>query len=396
MHRVRLIAAVFLCAAVHVSAATVTPGNTAFAFDLYARLKEQPGNLFLSPYSISAALAMTYGGARSATEAQMAKALHFDLPQADIHLAFAGLQNALNAMEAKGTAKLAVANSLWPQKGYDFLPAYLDLCKTQYGTAVTPVDFAGATEAARKTINGWVEEKTSNKIQEMFKPGVLDPMTRLVLVNAIYFKGTWLTQFDKNRTHDEPFHLAADRQATAPLMFVERKFRYSETPELQVIELAYAGNDLSMLVLLPRRADGLAALEQTLTAENYGAWTKGLRSRKARVWLPRFRTASEFSLNRTLAALGITDAFSPAADFSGMDGKKDLFIGAVVHKAFVDVGEEGTEAAAATGVAMMLKSAPMHDEPPVVFRADHPFLFAIRENATGGILFLGRIVDPTK
>lgn len=375
---------------------TAVTGNTAFACDLYGKLKAQEGNLFLSPYSISTALAMTYGGARGNTEAQMAKALNFGLPQDELHPVFAGLQDGLNAVQQKGKVKLAVANSLWPQKGYTFLPAYLDLCKKNYSVTITPVDFAGATEQARTTINDWVENKTEKKIQELFKPGVLSGDTRLVLVNAIYFKGNWVTQFDKRATTPQPFHLAAGKDVEAPLMRLEKQFRYTETPDLQALEMPYSGNDLSMVVLLPRQVDGLPALEAKLTEENLAAWTKGLASRKAMVWLPKFKTTAEFSLNQTLAALGMTDAFARQADFSGMTGQTDLFISAVVHKAFVEVNEEGTEAAAATGVAFTRERAIVREEEPVVFRADHPFLFIVRDNHTGSVLFLGRIVDPTK
>jgi serpin B len=381
------------CALIGVASGGVVTGNTEFASDLYGKLKEQPGNLFLSPYSISMALAMTYGGARGDTEAQMAKALHFMVPQAELHPSFAQLQAALDAVQKKGKVKLAVANSLWPQKEYKFLPDYLELCKTHYGSAVTLVDFKGATDAARKTINDWVEDKTNKKIQELFKPGALGPLTRLVLVNAIYFKGDWACQFKKEATKPAPFHLADGTDVESPTMFQTGEFKYGERENAQMLEIPYAGNDLSMLIVLPGKVDGLPALEAKFGAINLAAWTQGMQRRKTRVWLPKFKVTSEFFLNRTLAALGMTDAFTGKADFSGMDGSKNLSISAVVHKAFVEVNEEGTEAAAATGVGMILMSAP---QPARVFRADHPFLFLICENKTGNILFLGRVVDPTK
>ena len=373
---------------------TAVAGNTAFAFDLYSQLRSQEGNFFLSPYSISTALAMTRGGARGETAAQMAKAMHFDLAQEKLHPAFAALESGLNAVQQKGQVKLAVANSLWPQKGHVFLPAYLDLCRINYGVAVKPLDFAGATESARQTINAWVEDKTNRKIQELIKPGILDATTRLVLVNAIYFKGNWSSQFDKQLTKPGPFHVSAGKTVETPMMQATKEFRYAESPEAQALELSYAGNDLSMLVLLPRDANNLAAFERSLSPDKLYAWIRSLRSREVQLWLPKFKTTSEFSLNQTLAALGMTDAFTPRADFSGMDGTTDLFISAVIHKAFVEVNEEGTEAAAATAVVMKLSAVHIPEE-PVVFRADHPFLFLIRDNRTGSILFLGRIVDPT-
>ena len=371
----------------------IVTGNTAFALELYGQLRTQEGNLFLSPYSISTALAMTYGGARGATEKQMAKTLHFGLPQEQLHLGFAALQSRLNAVQQKGKIKLAIANSLWPHKGYDFLPAYLDLCQKQYGVAITPVDFNNATESARKTINDWVENKTNRKIQELFKPGILDARTRLVLANAIYFKGTWTEQFDKKLTRKQPFHLTTDKTTTAPLMHRQGRYRYAEYPTLQVLELPYAGNDLSMIVLLPVSHKELEAIEAKWSADRLAGWLKQLHPVEVDVYLPQFKMASQFSLNQTLAALGMTDAFTVKADFSGMDGQQDLFISAVIHKAFVEVNEEGTEAAAATGVAMEMKSEPAE---PVVFRADRPFLFLIRDNPTGSLLFLGRVTDPTK
>ena len=374
---------------------TAVADNIAFAFDLYSQLQSQEGNLSLSPCSISTALAMAYGGARGQTAAQMAKTMHFGLAQGKLHPAFAALESGLNAVQQKGQVKLAVANSLWPQKGHEFLPGYLDLCKTNYGVAVTPLDFIGATEPARQTINACVEDKTNHKIQELLKPGIVSPDTRLVLVNAIYFKGNWSSRFDKQLTRAGPFQVSAGKTVETPMMQITKQFPYAESPEAQVLELSYAGNDLSMLVLLPRDNNSLAAFERSLSPDKFYAWIRSLRSREVQVWLPKFKTTSEFSLNQTLAALGMTDAFSPQADFSGMDGTKNLFISAVVHKAFVEVNEEGTEAAAATGGVGTLKGIHIPEE-PVVFRADHPFVFLIRDNRTGSILFLGRIVDPTR
>ncbi len=341
----------------------VVTGNAAFATDLYAKLKNEKGNLFFSPYSISTALAMT----------------------------FAALRTELNAAQKKGKAQISVANSLWPQKGYPFLPEYVGLLKQYYGTSATPLDYAGATEAARKTINDWVEQKTNRKITDLIKPGLLDSLTSLVLANAIYFKGNWASQFDPRWTEEWPFHVAADKDVKSQLMTHKGKYAYAETPDLQVLELPYAGDDLSMIVLLPRKMAGVGALESELTAAKLAKWTKTLRERKVVVSLPKFKLTCEFSLKQTLAAMGMTDVFSGKADFSGMDGSRSLFISAVEHKAFVDVNEEGTEAAAVTGVVV---SRGMDDERVPVFRADHPFVFLIRDKRTGSILFLGRVANP--
>ncbi len=371
----------------------VVAGNTEFAVGLYGQLRKQEGNLCFSPYSISTALAMTYGGARGETAKQMAQTLHFIQPLDQLHPAFAALEADFNAAQKKGEIQLAAANSLWPQQGFAFLPDYLALCRQYYGTSVTPVDYRKNAEAARKTINDWVEAETNRKIVELLKPGMVDGLTRLALVNAIYFKGKWARQFDSKLTVEQPFHLSPKEQVTAQLMRQTGDFKYAEITGLQVVELPYLGDDLAMVVLLPREADGLDHLEKELTAQNLASWTTNLQSQKVEVFLPKFKIASEFSPAQTLAALGMPDAFNPSlADFSGMDGRKDLFISKVVHKAFVDVNEEGTEAAAATTVLMGFGG---RSRLPV-FRADHPFLFFIRDNHNGSILFLGRVTDPTK
>jgi serpin B len=375
----------------------VVAGNTEFAVDLYGKLRTHEGNVFFSPYSISTALAMTWGGARGETANEMAQTLHFDLPADKLHPAFAALEADLKAVQRKGQVKLATANSLWPQKDFALLPDFLALCRKYYGTTVTPVDYLRHTEAARKTINDWVEARTNGKIVELLKPGTLDPNNRLVLVNAIYFKGKWASPFETNRTVNEPFHTSSDKTIDVPLMRQTHDFRYAEFSGLQVLELPYARDDLSMIILLPREVDGLGHLEARLTAENLTAWTTHLEGQKVAVFLPKYKMTLAFSLAETLEALGMTDAFIYGkADFSGMDGRPDLFISAIEHQAFVEVNEEGTEAAAATAVLMEVGGMPMNLRPIPVFRADHPFLFLIRDNHTGSILFLGRVTDPTQ
>jgi len=374
--------------------AKVAEGCNRFAFDLYARLKGAEGNLFLSPYSISTALTMTYAGARGETADQMAKTLCLPASGGAIHVAYATLQKDLNATGAKGAFDLVVANRLWGQKGYKFLPDFLQLLDTSYSAGLEPLDFVADTEGSRKTINAWVERETRDKIKDLLKPGVLDAMTRLVLTNAIYFKGKWASEFDKKLTRDEDFFVTPETKVAAPLMRQTAEFGYFDGGEMHALELAYQGDRLAMVVLLPKSKDGIEGLEAALTPNMLEGTCAGLRRREVQVALPRFKTTAEFSLKDPLVAMGMADAFdSGRADFSGMSGKKDLFISAVVHKAFVDVNEEGTEAAAATGVVVGVMSMP---EPPPVFRADHPFLFLIRDTKTGAILFFGRILDPTK
>ena len=372
----------------------VIDGNKAFALDLYRELKGREGNLFFSPHSISTALAMTYAGARGNTAGQMAEVLHFSLDQERLHPAFASISKALGAVQKKGNIELNIANSLWPQKGDPLLEEYLSLVRKHYGVSITPVDYGKARETARKMINAWVEAKTKKKIKNLLQPGVLDALTRLVLVNAIYFKGNWANQFKKSLTQDRPFWLRPGQSVRVPMMTQKEEFRYAEHDRFQILELPYAGDELSMLVLLPKKVDGLKGLERVLTKENLAKWTADMGEIEVKVYLPRFKITSRFRLDSTLEAMGMGDAFDAAkADFSGIDGKEHwLFIGAAIHKAFVDVNEQGTEAAAATGIVFGLTSMP---PPPLIFRADHPFFFMIRDNRRGNILFLGRVVDPT-
>jgi len=372
-------------------AAAVSAGNTRFALDLYRQLRAAEGNLFFSPYSISTALAMTYAGARGTTQQQMAETLHFMPDGQMLHPAFSSLQSQLKQEQGKGQIELSVANALWVEKGFSLLKYFTDLTGRYYEASVNQVGFKNETERARLQINAWVEDITKNKIQELIKPGVLDSLTRLVLTNAIYFKGNWARRFKKDRTQEEQFWMAPGKAVMVPMMNQQDEFGYLEDAMLQALEMAYAGDTLSMVVLLPRKADGLHELEAALTAEALASRLDSIRKREVRVCLPKFTLTSQFELAKTLGAMGMPEAFSGTADFSGMTGGKDLYISAVVHKAFVDVNEEGTEAAAATGVAMRLTAAPA---PPPLFRADHPFIFLIRHKPSGSILFLGRVVNP--
>lgn len=363
--------------------------NTEFALELYQELRAVEGSLVFSPYSISTALAMVYAGARGDTEKQMAQALRFGLDQKRFHAASACLDAKLKLVKEKGHILLQSANTLWPQAGCPLLDEFLALIKESYGASVITVDYSNP-EKARRKINAWVEENTQEMIREMIPLGFLDAMTRLVLVNAIYFKGNWKSQFDRDLTCDAPFWVTPNEQLQAPMMTQRHKFRYGESADLQILELPYDGDDLSMTVLLPKETDGLARLEQSFTVKNLDRWTRNLRAMEVIVFLPVFEITFPFRLDDTLKAMGMVDAFSGQADFSGMD-KAPLFISAILHKAFIAVNEEGTEAAAATA-AVMARSLPL---PAPTFRADHPFIYLIRENSTGVILFLGRVVNPT-
>jgi len=376
-------------------------GNTKFAFDLYGQLQGEKGNLFFSPYSISTALAMTYGGARGETATQMTQALSFPAgSQDDLHRSFAALVGRMEEVQASGKVALNIANSLWPQQDYKFLDKYMNLMKKQYGVSITPVDYKQAAKAARVTINTWVEDKTREKIKDLIAPGSLSTLTRMVLVNAIYFKGDWALQFKEKNTRDAPFWISPDQSVPVAMMHQTDKFKYAENDKLQILELPYVGKDLSMLVLLPRKKGGIRDLEASLSASQLNVWCRLLGKREVQVFLPKFKLSwGTKKLKGPLMALGMKVAFAAgAADFSGMDGHKvpagsadRLYLGQVLHKAFVEVNEEGTEAAAATAVVIRIVRMP---RPPPVFRADHPFLFIIQENKTGSILFMGRLSNP--
>ena len=379
-------------AAIDPNQQTVVTGNNKFALELYRKLQSREGNLFLSPYSISTALAIAYAGARGQTEKQMAETLCFPpMKNEQFHKEFGEIIKQLNASGEKGGYELTVADALWGQKDYKFLPEFLALVRENYDGNLEQVDFKTQAEAARKTINAWVESKTKDKIKELIKPGILDQTTQLVLTNAIYFKGKWASPFKPERTGDSSFVLLDGQKVNVPMMNQTGKFGYMEANDIQALEMPYVNNDLSMAILLPKKVDGVKDLEKELTSDVIDGWLAKIHKREVQVFFPRFKMTSEFSLAETLSTMGMPDAFSGKADFSGMTGNRDLFISAVVHKAYVDVNEEGTEAAAATGVMMKLTSVPL---PPPVFRADHPFIFLIRDNQTGSILFLGRVVNP--
>ena len=371
-------------------------GNNAFAFDLYQQLSGKQGNLFYSPYSISTALAMTYAGARGETAQQMAAALHYDLSQEDLHAAFNVLDQLLQSPDGSESAfRLNIANALWGQNDFEFLDAFLDVLAQNYGAGMRLVDFA-QSEAARQAINQWVSDATQGKIDDLIPPGVLSADTRLVLTNAIYFYGKWALPFDPNSTHDAPFALPDGSTVSVPLMTQQSFFDYMQGDGYQAIMLPYQDSEMSMVLLLPE-ADRFDEIEAAFTPEMIAEIVSGFNTQEVSLYAPKFTFEStldgEFGLANLLKTLGMLNAFDPnQADFSGIAGGRDLFISDILHKAFVAVDEEGTEAAAATGVVVGVTSAPV--EPLVTMRLDHPFLFLIRDNDTGSILFMGRVMNP--
>jgi serpin B len=374
---------------------TVVAGNNQFAFDLYGQLgREGPAdNLFFSPYSISTALAMTYAGARGQTAAQMAKTLHFTLPPERLHDAFAQLRVQLEGSAVRRPYDLYVANRLWGQKGFPFQADFLQLTRTRYAAELAEVDFQQQTEQARQAINRWVEEQTRGKITDLIPPGGLTPQSVLVLTNAIYFKGDWLIAFPEKDTREEDFYLLSGTAVKAPLMHVVLSCPYFANDQLALVCLPYKGQEVEMVVLLPRQREGLPALEKNLGLEQLAGWLRQARPQRVNLALPRFRMTSRLSLEKTLSEMGMPLAFSDQADFRGISSIGKLSISRVLHKAYVDVQEKGTEAAAATGVVVGVTSVGP-SQPPIPFRADHPFVLLLRHRPTGSILFLGRLLNP--
>lgn len=375
--------------------AALVRGNTAFALDLYQRERTNAGNLFFSPYSISTALAMTYAGARGQTAQEMARVLHFTLPQDEVPAAFAALGKRMAEIGGGKQVTLNVANSLWAQRRYQFAQPFLDLNRKYFGAEVGLVDFEKQPSAACRQINAWVAQKTAHKIEELISPDMANEQTRLILCNAVYFKGDWAQPFDPRDTSEADFFLSPGRSVRVPLMFQEMRLAGDRFDGVGVFALRYKGGDLSMIILLPNTLDGLAMLEHRLGSASLAKWLSRLDESKgtvSQVFLPRFKMSSRFDLSQTLSGMGMPAAFrEETADFSGITDRKGLFISAVAHEAVVEVNEQGTEAAAATAVLDAEGYLPRKP----VFRADHPFVFLIRENRTGAILFLGRVVDPT-
>lgn len=371
-------------------------GNTGFALSLYQQLRTEPGNLFYSPFSISEALAMTWAGARADTATQMATALQFTLPQEQLHPAFNSLDTALmsrgknaKATDGKGF-RLNIANALWGQTSFPFAEPFLDTLAINYGAGMHVVDFEGAPEPSRELINQWVADRTEDKIKDLLPKGSVSSDTRLVLTNAIYFNAAWLNPFEKSKTKDADFKKVDGSTISVPTLFGSQETDYGSGAGWAAVSLPYDGNELSMILVLPE-AGTLDAFEASLTADTLDGIAKSLGNHQVVMSLPKFKFSSSFGLVEQLSALGMADAFSDKADFTGITDKGGLSISDVVHKAFVNVDEAGTEAAAATGVVVGVTSAPE----PAEIHLDHPFLFFIRDNATGSVLFFGRVVDPS-
>ena len=361
-----------------------------FSFEMYNELGiNSDENVFFSPYSIFVALAMTYEGAHGDTAAQMKNVLGFEQNDEVSLCSFGRIYNLLN-IDAEYT--LNTANALWTKKDYPFLEEYLSFIDNYYMGKATDVDFTNPSEAA-EIINSWVEENTGGKIEDMLSSSDINPSTVLILSNAIYFKGLWMTQFDIEDTVDRDFEITPTDMVQVPTMVLtgsEGSFNYSETDDLQILELPYKGDDVSMIIILPKE-NNISSVEQMFNNENLATWMDSMYPTNVDIYLPKFTHKTEYNLKEMLIAMGMDIAFSPDADFSGMNGYGDLFIEKVLHKAFIEVNEKGTEAAAATTVHILERAAP---EQPKIFDANHPFIYLIQHKETETILFMGKVVDP--
>jgi serpin B len=384
--------------------ATLVSGQDRFALALFDELSNPGENTFISPYSIHTALSMTYEGANGATASEMGRVLHVEQDVSVRHNATKSLYDYLmnlgkdcrkKSKRSDTPITISIANGIWIEKTNPLSRPYRTIVTGSYKAQARNVDFQKDSARARASINDWVAGATQQKIKDLFGKDSIIPSTKLVLANAIYFKGLWEKQFDKRFTKDEPFYTEGNQKLTAWLMRMTGEgavFKYGETDDLQLLEMPYVCGDLSMVILLPKDSN-ISVLEQKLNKDSLRSWLQQMREQRVDIYIPRFTVSTKYILNEPLKKLGMPLAFSGAADFSGIDGSNSLFISLVVHQAFVEVNEEGTEAAAATGVAMT-RATPRRPQEIPVFRADHPFIFVIKENKTGTLLFMGKVIKP--
>lgn len=369
-------------------------GINKLTLDLFKQLPDDGQNLVFSPFSIGAALGMTYMGARENTQEEMARVLHFPYNQEDFRLAFGEYIQSIKSFTSDSIS-LNIANSLWAQKDYHFLDGYFASTGEAFEAPVMQVDFVRNRENVRQKINQWVWEQTREKISDLISPDALTQDTRLVLVNAIYFHGLWGRAFDSELTFEDQFLMEGDNKTIAHYMFREGKYQFFGNDSLQIIELPYAGQKLSMFILLPSEGLSPGHFEHRLDAEKLADLFSHMEEQTVRAYIPRFKAESKINLEETLMNMGLNSPFGKEADFSGMTGNKDLKIDKVIHQAVIEVEETGTEAAAATAVIVIRKTA-LDPIEPIIFRANRPYLFFIRENEGQGILFAGRVVDPSQ
>ncbi|XP_069678636.1 leukocyte elastase inhibitor-like isoform X4 [Periplaneta americana] len=365
------------------------PGNMEFANELYRAVCSKEGNVFISPVSLEVVMALAYMGARGNTAQQIKQSVHLPEDGEDVKANFKALMGSLKSTE---NMTLEIANKIFTQEKYKILSEYRAVAEESFLSGAQELNFADS-EGSRKIINSWVEEKTRDKIKDLIPPGMLNDLTRLVLVNAIYFKGFWKRQFDAARTRPGPFHLNSKEEKTVPMMHLKAKFGYTESGELdsKILEMPYQGQDISMFVILPNDVDGISKLEEKLAGSNLSEILKHLPVREVEVTMPKFKLEETTDLNEILQKMGMTDMFSESrADFSGISGARDLFVSNVLQKAFIEVNEEGSEAAAATGMMTSYITRGQAPEFPKIFNANHPFVFVLQKKVSAAVLFLGR------
>lgn len=370
----------------------ITNANNKFALDFYSFAKEDGKNVFFSPISIMTAFAIAYEGANGSTADEIQKVFKFASDEQERKKQFQSFLNEFDNSDVMGSDSeytLNMANALWVANHFETKKEYIDTAKTYYDSRVDEVDFV--TDSGANTINDWVKSQTQNKIEELIKPEDTDEMTALIITNTIYFKGDWVRQFNPSFTQQANFYINEKETVRVEMMDLDKPMlNYAENDLMQMIQLPYKGDKVSMLVLLPKEIDGLDALEREMTVDNLTLWRNSLEETISGVYLPKFTTATEYDLKEILLLMGIRTAFdSRAADFSGISESDPIFIDSAIHKTFVSVDEKGTEAAAATGITGKLQSGP-----PNMFRADHPFVFIIQDDSNGNILFIGRVVNP--
>lgn len=376
-----------------------TQGNNAFGFELYSRLRSAKGNLFFSPYNITATMVMAYAGSHGTTQAELQGAMHYLSNNENLYAVFEWLNKHFSTAWFQGPneSRVLLGNSVWLQRDLKILPSYLDILNTYFKSSLKQVDFMRNPEAARLNMNLWVKEKTQGRITELVQAGDVDSMTRLVLISSIFMKAVWQNAFEPSLTVPEPFFLNNVDTISTPMMTRTAQFPFYETPSYQVLELPYRSSfknepQFSMLIVLPRNQD-FSSFESILSQEAFDRILSGLSPRQVIATIPKFTFSSGFDLKGAMQQLGMEVAFSPLADFSGITGTRDLAIGGVLHKAFVAVDEKGTEAVAATAVTIGVKSY-IPPEESIVFKANHPFVFFIVDRSTDSILFMGRLLNP--
>ena len=370
--------------------APVVSGSTEFAFDMLRRMDPTQGNLVYSPISISSAFAMAYAGAEKDTANQMKEVLRYPLTQARFHPAFGYLLDELKAASGDDFT-LNLANSLWGQQGLPFREDFLAVLRENYGAELGLLDFSGAAESARQEINDWVSDQTEDRLQDVLQPGSISSSTRLVLVNAIYFKALWEHPFNPDKTSRQEFDLLDGSEVYVDMMLLDESvsLSYAQGEEWQAVALPYKGGQAEMVIIMPDE-DSFASFFSTFDEQVYESIRSSLSGQDMLLSMPKFSFVSGFALADDLADMGMPDAFDPTrADFSGMDGTTDLYIDDAYHLAFIDVDELGTEAGAATGIVMRSGLASVFH-----LVIDHPFFFVIRDIPTGTILFMGRVLNP--